>query len=332
MSAAGSDGAAPAGPARKSGWGVALRAVAALALLVVVFTRVPLRDLGARFASMHATDVLLMIGVALVQWTIATTRWWRLLARLRDPAPLRAIYGDLLVGALFNTFLPTNVGGDVVRALRASRRIEHGYHAWSSSLFERLVGMLTLAIAGSTAAVFVIGDVLPPRVRIVAVVIAIAIALGLLFVAAPLRLLVRVLEKRLSAAVVSDLRGVVSDLEGPLATAGARIETFAWSLAGFLVGLVLMSIAARSMNAPGHGLAILVGIPIISVLSLAPVSLGGHGLREGLFVVILGMLGVPKDVALGLALVALAYNVLFALLGGIVALVDPTPASAPRAS
>ena len=318
-----------ASPPRKSPLGTVLRAVAALALLAVVFTRVPLADLRDRFAHIRLTDAALMIGVAVVQWTVGVTRWWRLFPRLAERPSFRAIYGDLLVGALFNTFLPTNVGGDVIRAYRASRRLTNGYHAWSSALFERLVGLLTLAIAGAMAAVFLIGDALPARARIVVVVMTFVIAAMLLLASTPLRLLVRILEKRLSSAVVSDLRGVVADLEGPLATAPARLETFAWSFLGYSIGLGYVMLAAHALGASGHGYAVLVGIPIISVLSLAPVSLGGHGLREGLFVVVLGMLAVPRDVALGLALLALAYNVFFALLGGVVALVEPTPPAKP---
>lgn len=302
-----------------------LRAAAGAAILVVVFTRVPLGDLTGRLAHIRLVDLAMLVLLAVLQMSTGAGRWYRLLGRLGEQPSISAVWRDLLVGALFNTFLPTSFGGDVVRAVRMSRRLRAGYHAWSSSVFERLVGMLTLAIAGAVGVLFVIGDVLPSRQRGIVVGMAVAFALALFFVSAPLRLLVRVLERRLPTMFIANVRGVVADLEGPLASAPTRLETFTWSAMGFGLNIAYAVTAARALGAPGHETAIFVGLPIVSVLSLAPVSLGGHGLREGLFVVVLGLLGVPKDVALGLALLALAYNVFFALLGGIVAFVEPTP-------
>jgi len=309
--------------------GKIVRALAGAAVLVLVVRKVPLHDLGERIAHVRAIDAVVLVVLALLQFSTGAVRWWRLFRRLDERPSFGAVYRDLLVGALFNTFLPTNVGGDVIRALRASRRIQEGHRAWSSSLFERLVGMLTLAMVGAVAAVFAVGEALPVRARIVVVAVTLVLGLGFFFIATPLRILVGFLEKRLPSAFIADVRGVIADLEGPLATTPARIETFAWSVVGFFLGIALTSFGATALGAPGQTLAILVGIPIISVLALAPISIGGHGLREGLFVVVLGALGIPRDVALGLALLALTTYIVFALAGGIVLLFEPTTAGAP---
>lgn len=295
-----------------------------MAIVVLVVTRVPLHDLAVRFGRMRASDIGLLVVLALSQMSTGAGRWWRLLVRLGERPAFAAVWRDLLVGALFNTFLPTSFGGDVVRAIRMSRRLRAPHHAWSTSLFERLVGLLTLALAGAVAALFVMGNALPSRQRAIIVGVALVLGLAFFFVSAPLRILVGILEKRLPSAFIADVRGVVADLEGPLTKAPVRLETFAWSVGGFVFNIGYALAAMRALGASEYAVATVVGLPIVSVLSVAPVSLGGHGLREGLFVVVLGMLGVPKDVALGLGLFSLAYNVFFALLGGAVSLVEPT--------
>jgi uncharacterized membrane protein YbhN (UPF0104 family) len=294
--------------------------------LAFVLTKVPLRDLGDRLARIGFGDVALLVLFGSLQMAASIVRWWRLLVRLGERPSFAAICRDLLVGALFNTFLPTSFGGDVIRAVRASRRLELGHRAWSSSLFERLVGMLTLALAGAIGVMLFIGEELPSRDRIVVYAMALAFTGALFFVATPLRILVALLERRLPAAFIANIRGVVADLEGPLATAGARMETLGWSVLSYVFNIIYVVVCVRALGAPRLALTVVVGLPIVSVLSMAPVSLGGHGLREGLFVLVLGLLGVPKDLALGLALLALAYNVFFALAGGLVSLVEPTPA------
>lgn len=312
-------------PKRSPRVGTLLRAVFGVLIVVIVLTRVPLRDLGERVAHVTLADAVLLVGLAVLHMLISTLRWWRLLLRLDERPAFAALFRDILVGALFNTFLPTSFGGDVIRAIRTSRRLNEGHRAWSSSVFERLIGMLTLALIGAIGVLVEVGDSLPSSYRNIIVGMAILFAISMFFISAPLRALVHVLEKRLPAAFIANVRGVVADLEGPLATSPARIETFAWSVLAFAVNIAYVVAGAWALGASQYTVAVIVGLPIISVLSLAPVSLGGHGLREGLFVVVLGLLGVPKDVALGLALIALAYNIFFALLGGLVALVEPTP-------
>jgi hypothetical protein len=216
-----------------------------------------------------------------------------------------------------------------VRALRARGRVDRTHHAWSSSLFERIAGLLAMAVSGALAASIGLGfDArVPEKIRVIAAIIALAFLGVFFFAAAPFRILVRVLEKRLPSAA-SDVRGIVSDLEGPLATPGARMETLGWSVLVQALGIAFVVAGARGLDAPGHVLAILIGVPIVHVLSKVPITHGGLGLREGLFVGILGMLAVPPDVALGLAAQWLASSLAFAIAGALVALVDPSPAPA----
>ena len=46
---------------------------------------------------------------------LATWRWRVLLTAQGYPAPLRRLTASYLVATFFNNFLPSNVGGDVVR-------------------------------------------------------------------------------------------------------------------------------------------------------------------------------------------------------------------------
>jgi hypothetical protein len=170
----------------------------------------------------------------------------------------------------------------------------------------------------------------PPVVRWLAIGIAAALMVVFFAASAPFRVLEKLLEKRLPDAAVRDLRGIVADLAGPLAGTGPRVEALAWSFAYQALGIAFVVAGARALGAPGHETAIVVGVPLVHVLSMIPVTLGGHGLREGLFVGVLGELGVASDVALGLAAQWLASSVLFAIAGAIVNVV--ARAGAPPAS
>lgn len=310
----------------------ALKAAVTLLILGLVLWKVPFRDLTARLAKLRASDIALLTVITIAQVSFGVVRWHRLLVRLGERPRFFSLYGDALVGLTYNMFLPTTVGGDVMRALRARGRVNKTHRAWSSSLFERIAGLLAMAVSGALAASIGIGfDArIPSQIRVVAAVIAVAFLGVFFFAAAPFRVLVRLLENRLPSAA-NDVRGIVSDLEGPLSTPAARMETLAWSILVQALGIAFVLAGARGLDAPGHELAILIGVPIVHVLSMVPITLGGLGLREGLFVGILGMLAVPADVALGLAAQWLASSLAFAVAGAVVAVVDPSPAPAEAA-
>ncbi len=323
--------------ASRSSWKTAVKGVLTVVVLGVVLRKVPLGELGARLGRLRSGDVALLVALTVAQVSVGVFRWKRLLARLGERPPFWrgffALYGDVLVGLTYNMFLPTTVGGDVIRALRARRRVSRPHRAWSTSLFERIAGLLAMAASGAIAAAVGLGaDArMPSAIRVLAVAVTAVLLVVFFFASTPFRVLLRLLERRLPSAA-DDVRGIAEDLEGPLSTGGARAEALGWSILYQGLGIAFVLVGARGLGAPGHELAILVGVPIVHVLSMVPVTIGGLGLREGLFVAILGPLGVAPDVALGLAAQWLASSVLFAIMGAVVALVDawPAPLPAPR--
>jgi hypothetical protein len=315
---------------KKHAWTLA-KGVAAIAVLAAVLSRVSLRDLGQRMLHLQALDVALLVVITLAQVGVGVVRWWRLLRRLGEHVAWSALFADTVVGLMYSMFLPTTVGGDVVRAWRAARRCEKPHHAWSSSIFERIAGLLALASGGAFAAIFAVGTLVhvPPVLRWLALGVAAALLVTFLAASAPLRLLERLLASRLPVAVARDVRGVADDLAGPLASAGARLEALAWSVAYQVLGILFVIEGARALGDPGHAWAIVLGIPLIHVLSMIPITLGGFGLREGLFVGVLGELGIASDVALGLAAQWLASSVAFAILGAVVSVASRGSSSIP---
>jgi uncharacterized membrane protein YbhN (UPF0104 family) len=314
---------------------VALKAVLTIAILAIVLWKVRLGELLSQLSHLHATDVLVLVAITIAQVSVGVVRWWRLLHRLGERPSFLALYGDVLVGLTYNMFLPTTVGGDVMRALRARKRVQEPHRAWSTSLFERIAGLLAMAASGAIAAAIGLGaDArIPTSIRLIAISVTATLLVIFFFASAPFRILVRILEKRLPSAA-DDVRGIAADLEGPLATAGARVETLGWSILYQALGIAFVLVGAHGLDAPGHDLAILVGVPIVHVLSMVPLTIGGLGLREGLFVGILRPLGVPSAVALGLAAQWLASSVAFALAGAFVLFSEPTtenrrPAASP---
>ena len=84
--------------------------------------------------------------------------------------------------------------------------------------------------------------------------------------------------------------------------------------------LLVLQIAILG-NGLGLGIpfsALLMIVPIISCISALPITPNGLGVRESLFVVMLGVILVPKPAALSVSLLASAEGLFWSLIGGLV--------------
>jgi hypothetical protein len=315
-----------AGGAGRRRLATAARAIVSAGLVAWLASRVPLAGVGGALAAVPASGLGLALVVLGAQTLLGVLRWRRMLARTGARVSVGALWSDVLVSSAYNMVLPSSVGGDVVRALRCARRLEEPHHAWSTTLFERLVGVVSLALVAVPGIALVPGGrgLLGPALGLAA-----AGALALLAAGAPFRLLAGLALRR-SPAVAAFGEGVARDLRGPLGGFGARAEAFAWSVAYQLAGISILSACVAPLGDRGLLLAIYAGVPIVVVAAMAPVSVAGLGLRESLFVTVLGRLGVERPVALALALLWLGSYVVLAGVGLLAMWLLPPPPP-PRA-
>jgi uncharacterized membrane protein YbhN (UPF0104 family) len=71
--------------------------------------------------------------------------------------------------------------------------------------------------------------------------------------------------------------------------------------------------------------AVAVFVPLISLAGMVPVSVNGLGVREALYILLFGQIGVTAEVAVSLALLYLAVTVVASLPGGVVYALQRTP-------
>lgn len=300
------------------------KAAVSLALLAIVLWRVPVGDAIQGVLSLSAPALVASVLLTFAFPALAALRWKRALQRLGSHVPWLRLMADTLVASTYNMLLPTSIGGDVVRAMRCARRTDRPSHAWSSAVFERLVGLVALVLLAVPGVVMAPGA----RGQISIALALVAVVSGLLvFTAhAPLRWAARVLARR--APVVARIGGdLADDLSGPLASLGARVEMLAWSTAYQAVGLGLLGVVVVDWGRPALWWAVLGAVPLALVLAMLPVSIAGLGVRESLFVLLLGRFGVAPPQALALAVVWLASALLLALAGGAVMMVEAASAA-----
>ena len=293
-----------------------------MGLIALVLRKVPLGDLTTRLLALSGPYILALSALTTLQVAITALRLWRILQRLGERVSLVVVTESILVGLAYNMLLPTSMGGDVLRALYLRKHLEAPHRAWSSGLYDRIASLSALACAGIFGLLFGAQHLggLPERTRLVAVAFGLTVIAAFLFASYPFRILVRVLGARMPAAARDDLEGLTSDLQGVLATPSVRIEALSWSLLHQGVACAFAVVGAMALGDSAHAPQVAIGMPIVYLLSMLPLTIGGHGLREGVYLGVLGALGVLPGVALGLSALWLASSLLFAGIGALLVL------------
>jgi uncharacterized membrane protein YbhN (UPF0104 family) len=243
-----------------------------------------------------------------VQLGLSSYRWRVLGRALGFYLPWWRYLQLYYVGVFFNLFLPTSMGGDVIRALNLTREPGRRLAAGWSVVSDRLSGLMALVLLACGASLLQWQAVATsPRVIIW------LLALGLIF--GPL-VLVRL--------------GRQSPRLGHLATALSLsrayrrefLAAFALSLAVQAASIVQIAWLGRALGIELGLLGYAVVVPLVSLATMLPVSISGIGVREGSFVIFLASYGVPPPAAVALGLAWFLMNVIVGVIGGVVYLLS----------
>ncbi len=258
--------------------------------------------------------LLTLAGVVL-----SAARWSAVLQALGQHPPFRRLLSLYFAGQFMGNVLPSTIGGDALRVSRLSKETGEGPTTFASVVLERLTGWLVLPV------MTLVGLAVNPGLRELgrASAVAFGVAAGtLLLLAAVLLLTARrgeVIEEKLDQIegwrrFTSAVRfGIQRLVHQPAATARILATGFTYQL--ILIGSALM--AARALNLPsGAGpTALLAFVPAVLTAQVLPISISGLGVREGLFVLFLAPLGVPRSQAVALGLLLYLLNLVVSLLG-----------------
>lgn len=299
-----------------------LKALVSLVLIVIVFSRVDLTAVTAQLAAARPWPVLVALLFYLVAIAINAAKW---LVLLRAQG-VRVPFGELLqmqfVGFFFNNFLPANVGGDVMRGYTLARYTDRRTHAAVSVVVDRIVGLLAY-MSSAVAAAFVLVSVAGRRdleavEGVAALALAVlAIGFGVLLSRRLRALLARLFDRRFLRPLAPIWQGISDALNAYRFRYSALAAAFGIGLLGILcttlVNWALSQAVGGLMSLP----AILLFNPLIALVLMLPISIGGLGLNQAAYPFFYGLGGVPADHAVAVSVLMQAIIVTGSLPGGL---------------
>jgi uncharacterized membrane protein YbhN (UPF0104 family) len=240
---------------------------------------------------------------------------WQLLAKPLGFADAQPRFIRLyFVGMFFNLFLPSSVGGDVVRAWYLNGRSGRAMAAAVSVFIDRFSGLLVLlalAVVGS----LVCSVDLPVWVNQSVWGTAACAALGLLLFPLASRWF----------GHLESVRKLVDGLAYLATRPGLVMGTTFLSVlvqAGNVIVLWLVGVA-MTLSVPLQYYWIMV--PMVTLVTLVPISLNGMGIREAGLVVFLTPFGVGQASAVSMAFLWFSVLTAASLVGGVIYLFGSLP-------
>ena len=310
--------AADAKPGRRAAW--ALRIAISGGLLVFLFLRIDIREIVAALGNISALLFGLGCLLFLCGQVINTERWRTLLVMALGSAPTRRFLLRLVfVGMFFNFFLPSTVGGDVVRAEMAMKRVGGRTDAYLSIVIARLMAFMAVLLIGLAASLFAwqrLGwfdrDLALSTLVFLLPIVAIFVVTG----TGAIDRLTRV--KWLPMARLGGALGVVRSFRAYTSSRSGLAWVFVLSvLAQFAGNVFVVWALGEALGIPVPLSFHMVAIPLITLITLLPISINGIGVREGGFVYFYAKVGVAGDAAVALSLAYTLVLAVFSMLGGL---------------
>ncbi len=305
-----------------------LRLGGSAVILGVLFLLLPLDDLGAALQRLGLRDWLTGLGIFLVMHGIGVVKWHMAVnaagARLAPVHAVRCYYA----GLFGNTFLPSVIGGDVVRAGLALPNVRSKAGLLLGSVVERALDMGALAMVAGIGVLLIPGALDPSGRRTFQFVALAFVVAGIVALAGarwfPVRRF-RFKHRRKLARMRQAFRAVA-------ARPGRMVTVL---LLGMVLQVCMVSLAAWLGRACGLDAPLRIWLfvwPLAKLSAVVPVTQGGIGVREAAQAALFAPFGVPAALAVAVSLVWQSIVLAGGLAGGLLSLVLGRSLHAPAFS
>ncbi len=244
---------------------------------------------------------------------------WHLLVPAHPSLTLPFLTNSFLVGNFFSSFLPTTVGGDVVRSYDLIKATGQWKEPLASVLLDRLIGLAAMVVMASAAwAVF------PPARTDPVLRFGFLLVCGVLFAALAVlgsRRVLRATLKPFKKIGLGQLETHAKQFQESLLSYRHRLKVVLSAL-GISIVIQVLSIGifaaiAQGIYSPIPLLFLVLIVPILFTVSQLPISLNGWGVREGATILFLARIGVEAHQALTISLIGGTLPLLSGAIGGI---------------
>lgn len=270
---------------------------------------------NARIGVLFGSFALLWLG-----HYMCIFRWRMLMRPLMPVFSLTRLFEIYCIGLFFNLTFPTAVGGDVVKIYYAGKPSRKYAQSFAATFLDRDSGMLAMMIIACVGTML-----LPLKVPGIPVSLVVWVSFAgfivlnvVIFMPYMHRLLTRLLNKVRLSRVATRVDAISSAFQIMGKNPRVLFDSLLISILNQLLVFAYTWVTAVGLHLTVPFLYFLVFVPVISLITMIPITLSGIGLREYAFMSLFGAIGVAPASCLALGLFSSIMILLSAVPGGIV--------------
>jgi len=304
-----------------------IRLLVTAVLLLYVLQKVGLFDSEKRgdlfvlLQSVRIPILLLSFFVSLLLNLSSAFKWYLLLRSRGVAVSFFKTWALYMIGIFFSLFLPTSMGGDLIRIHELGKLTGKRAEAAASVFIERFSGMVILFLL-TVVALPMQRELLSVTWMTISLLFAVTASLALIWVIVderPYRFITKLLSNRLGFIdkILSKVEkihcAVLEYRDDRTALIIAILNTFVF----YILAVVNVYVTALAFSTEVQFRELLVAVPLIMFIMNLPISIGGIGLMEFAFIFIFGISGYSSALALSTALLMRLKSFFDAAMGGV---------------
>jgi len=299
------------------------RVIGSAIFLLLILRAIDFNAVLSNVREMNPYVYLGLFGLFLFYQFLATVRWFYLLKMVGISDSIYKLYRTVLYGQLISRILPTSVGGDTARAgYLLTRYPDQKYDSISATLMDRIVGMYSLVIIAVITLPFV--RLFTTQERLIAffsLIVLLLISLFTLWGKLDSFYLGAMKVKIIPDFITIRLRKFWDSF-----MAYRKYKSRLFGIVVFSLGTQIVLIGSQYLTfvAVGGDLPVLklfLVTPIVNIITLLPISIGGLGLREAS---LLTFLELNSDVVVSYSIIRYSFYIILPFLLLLIQLIKPS--------
>lgn len=291
-----------------------IRLAVGISLVILLFFFVSPIEVFRSFQSINPLYLFGAVVVYSIAFFILAMRWRLILAHLGAEIPLSDAYQAFAGGVLYSDFTPGRIG-DLTRAVLVKKWLDIP-KATVSVIIDRYIDIIVITVLGISAVVVYSALISSSVYPLMSLIVLVIILTGTTFLFLKGSWVFSVIQKipwfSLPEIAQSFNQALVEFRTGKKVIAqGIILTVFVWVLHALRIVLITLGMGYLI---PLQDLFVI--LPLISALSLIPLTLSGLGLVEGGLMTVIAGYGVPISVAFSIAVLDRGITMLFHFIAG----------------
>ncbi len=297
-----------------------LRIGVSVALLFFLFRQIDEKSIWGIVKNINKPLLLLAFFIFFFNYVLCFYRWRMLLKGAGIHLSLKRIIISFSGGIFFNLFLPSTIGGDLIRSIDLGVHTKRPKEIFATVILDRLSGYIGLVIVTLSALLFGYRFIQSKSVATAVLIIA-SILVGILLVFFNDFIYSRI-NKLLHSPKAGKIREYITDVHKEIYVFRRHkiiiLSNILLSIMVQAIMPVVFYIIALALGVNINIIYFFVYLPIIGAITLLPISIGGLGLRDAITIFFFAQAGLSKDISFAMSLLNFSFLAVYAGIGGII--------------